>query len=48
MKLIDQMSAAVNKIWEEYLTHPFVKGIEDGTLDKEKFRYGKMCNCRRC
>ena len=33
------MSAAVKDIWTEYYTHPFVKGIEDGTLDREKFRY---------
>ena len=39
MKLTDQMSAAVKDIWAEYYTHPFVKGIEDGTLDREKFRY---------
>ena len=39
MKLSDQMSAAVNDIWAEYYTHPFVRGIENGTLDKEKFRY---------
>ena len=39
MKLTDQMSAAVDGIWAEYNKHPFVKGIEDGTLDREKFRY---------
>lgn len=39
MKLIEQMSAAVKDIWDQYYTHPFVKGIENGTLDKEKFRY---------
>ena len=39
MKLTDQMSAAVKDIWAEYYTHPFVKGIENGTLDQEKFRY---------
>ncbi len=33
------MSAAVDGIWAEYNKHPFVKGIEDGTLDREKFRY---------
>lgn len=27
------------KIWEGYHVHPFVKGIADGTLDKEKFKY---------
>ena len=36
---MDQMSAAVSGIWPEYYKHPFVKGIEDGTLDREKFRY---------
>jgi thiaminase/transcriptional activator TenA len=33
------MSAAVEEIWAEYHQHPFVKGIADGTLDREKFRY---------
>lgn len=26
-------------IWSGYLGHPFVRGIGDGTLDKEKFRF---------
>lgn len=26
-------------IWEQYHAHPFVKGIADGSLDKEKFKY---------
>lgn len=26
-------------IWNGYLRHPFVRGIGDGTLDKEKFRF---------
>lgn len=39
MKLTDQMSAAINGILAEYYTHPFVTGIENGTLDREKFRY---------
>jgi len=26
-------------IWAGYHTHPFVRGIADGTLDQEKFRY---------
>ena len=39
MKLIDKMTAATANIREKYYAHPFVKGIEDGTLDKEKFRY---------
>ncbi|MBQ8497193.1 MAG: thiaminase II [Clostridia bacterium] len=39
MKLIDKMIAVTTDIWSEYNKHPFVKGIEDGTLDREKFRY---------
>ncbi|MBQ3489672.1 MAG: thiaminase II [Clostridia bacterium] len=39
MKLIDKMTVATADIWTEYNKHPFVKGIEDGTLDREKFRY---------
>jgi thiaminase/transcriptional activator TenA len=26
-------------IWNGYLTHPFVRGLGNGTLDKEKFRF---------
>jgi len=26
-------------VWEAYHEHPFVKGIGDGTLDREKFEY---------
>ncbi|WP_044895712.1 thiaminase II [Bacillus alveayuensis] len=26
-------------IWDQYYTHPFVKGIGDGTLDIDKFRF---------
>lgn len=29
----------VRDIWNGYLGHPFVRGIGDGTLDKEKFRF---------
>lgn len=39
MKLIDRMTEATKDIWAEYNSHPFVKGIEDGTLDREKFKY---------
>ena len=27
------------ELWDAYLDHPFVKGIADGSLDEEKFRY---------
>lgn len=39
MKLIENMTIATADIWAEYNKHPFVKGIEDGTLDRKKFKY---------
>lgn len=30
---------AASGIWKAYNEHPFVLGIQNGTLDKEKFRY---------
>lgn len=26
-------------VWKTYFDHPFVRGIGDGTLPKEKFQY---------
>lgn len=39
MKTTEALLAATQKIWDSYNQHPFVLGIQDGTLDKEKFRY---------
>lgn len=39
MAVVDRLLAAARPIWDRYNEHPFVKGIEDGSLDKEKFRY---------
>ena len=39
MKVTDRLLAATAEIWDGYYTHPFVEGLRDGTLDKEKFRY---------
>ncbi len=33
------MLSAASEIWKLYNRHPFVMGIEDGSLDKDKFRY---------
>ena len=38
-KLTDRMRAAAEGIWRECLEHPFVRGIGDGSLPVEKFRY---------
>lgn len=39
MSTVKRLLSAASDIWESYNRHPFVKGIEDGTLDKEKFRF---------
>lgn len=39
MKLTDLLYEDVKSIWEGYLTHPFVKGIGDGTLSIDRFRF---------
>lgn len=39
MTTTEKLLDAVKEIWEGYHTHPFVKGIGDGSLDKEKFKY---------
>ena len=38
MKFTEELFDEVKEIWDEYLKHPFVKGIGEGTLDKEKFK----------
>lgn len=35
----DRLHEAAAPVWEKCLNHPFVRGIGDGTLDVEKFRY---------
>lgn len=39
MKTTDRLLSAARKIWESYNDHPFVMGLQNGTLDREKFRY---------
>ncbi|WP_294406171.1 thiaminase II [uncultured Clostridium sp.] len=39
MKLSEELYNSVKEIWQSYNEHPFVKGMEDGTLDIEKFKY---------
>lgn len=39
MKTTERLLNATKDIWKRYNEHPFVLGIENGTLDKEKFRY---------
>ncbi|MBQ3194531.1 MAG: thiaminase II [Oscillospiraceae bacterium] len=39
MKTTHRLLSATKEIWDAYNDHPFVLGIQNGTLDKEKFRY---------
>ena len=39
MKIIDRLLRVTETIWQKYYSHPFVMGIQNGTLEKEKFRY---------
>ena len=39
MTTTERLLNVSKEIWEAYHEHPFVKGIADGSLDKEKFKY---------
>lgn len=39
MKLSERLFKTSEKLWKSYLDHPFVKGIAEGTLDLDKFRF---------
>ena len=39
MKTVEKLLAAAGEIWKAYNEHPFVLGIQNGTLEKAKFRY---------
>ena len=39
MNTVDRLLGATTEIWKAYNEHPFVLGIQNGTLDKDKFRY---------
>lgn len=39
MKTTKMLLETAETIWNAYNEHPFVLGIQEGTLDKEKFRF---------
>ena len=39
MTTTERLLACTGELWEAYPEHPFVRGIADGSLDQEKFRY---------
>lgn len=39
MKVSDRLYQTAIPVWESYYSHPFVRGIADGTLPVEKFQF---------
>ncbi len=39
MRFSDELRQAAAGLWEAQLQHPFVRGIRDGTLDADRFRF---------
>ncbi len=39
MTTTERLLSCTRELWDSYLEHPFVRGIADGSLDEEKFRY---------
>ena len=39
IKTTERLLSATKDIWAAYNEHPFVKGIQDGTLEQAKFKY---------
>lgn len=39
MNTVERLLAATTDLWKAYNEHPFVLGIQNGTLDRNKFRY---------
>lgn len=45
MNTVQRLLDASKEIWEAYNEHPFVLGIQNGTLDQDKFRYYLIQDC---
>ena len=39
MTVTERLLAAADPVWQRYYTHPFVLGIQNGDLDRDKFRH---------
>lgn len=39
MTFTQDLYGATQDIWKQYFNHPFIKGIENGSLDIEKFKF---------
>ena len=38
MNTIDRLLSASQSVWKTYHQHPFIQGLQDGSLEREKFR----------
>ena len=39
MKVSQRLYEKALPLWESYFTHPFIQGMADGTLAKDKFQF---------
>lgn len=39
MKFTERLYESVKEIWESYYVHPFIRGIGEGTLEVDKFKF---------
>lgn len=39
MSTVEALIDSIRDVWDAYNEHPFVKGIEQGTLDRDRFRF---------
>ena len=39
MKFTDSLWSSISRVYEKILAHPFLRGLTDGTLSEESFRY---------
>ena len=46
MTVTQHLYEAARPVWEACHSHPFVRGIGDGTLELEKFRQIGRASCR--
>ena len=46
MTMTERLLEATKEIWDGYNETPFVKGIADGSLDHEKFKYLEFNFCK--
>lgn len=46
MSFAQEMMDHAAPVWDRFMTHPFIQGMIDGTLDKSKFAWYLMQDCQ--